>query len=66
MPKMKKCIIVKLTDEEGDEIFLVNTHGYGPAWSSQKEDAQVFESKISANDFIDEKQLHNARTEELK
>ena len=32
----------------GDNIFLVDTYGYGPAWTRSKDDAWVFELLISA------------------
>ena len=45
---MKKSIVYKIKNEDGETIYLVDTHGYGAAWSSDKSDARIFKSIASA------------------
>ena len=62
---MKKCIIEKITHEEGDSLFLVETWGSGPAWSKDKEDAKIFGSISNAQDTIKWENLHGAKIKQV-
>lgn len=62
----KRCLVKKISRETGDELFLVETHGYGAAWSKLIKDAMIFESKQAAQDHIDAQHLHNAKPEVTK
>lgn len=57
----KKCVIQKPAFGSGDPVFLVNTYGYGQAWSGNVSDARVFNSKSQAQNHIKERQLYEAR-----
>jgi hypothetical protein len=41
--------LVMKEDNFQDNLFLVDTYGYGPAWTKDKSEAWVFESEASAN-----------------
>ena len=40
--------LIQKENLHGDNIFLVDTYGYGPAWTRSEDDAWVFKSLISA------------------
>ncbi len=56
---MTRAFIQK-TGFDGRQRFLVNTYGYGPAWSMDRASAWMFVSIASAQRHIESQQLHNA------